>query len=87
MGYTVRTVKDMEKLLSKHSKLIVKEIKAITTKEDPEPGREFEVFLIEPKSLEDFKGFIQRLLMLINEMYATEIIYKPEKNSVRFWYD
>ncbi len=87
MGYDIRTEKDMEKLLSKHSKLIVKEIKAITTKESPNPGRKFEIYLVEPTSLEDFKGFVQRLAILINEMEATEIIYYPEKNSMTFYYD
>lgn len=87
MGYETRTEKDMEKLLSKHSKLIVKEIKAITTKVEQKPGREFEVYLIEPILPQDFKGFTQRLVMLINEMVATQVTYHPEKNSVTFWYD
>ena len=47
MGYDIRTDKDIEKLLSKHSKLIVKKIKAITTKVEPKPGREFEIYLID----------------------------------------
>lgn len=87
MGYDIRTEKDIEKLLSKHSKLIVKKIKAITTKEKPEPGRYFEIYLIEPTLPQDFKGFVQRLVMLINDMDATEVVYWPEKNSMTFWYD
>lgn len=87
MGYETRTEKDMEKLLSKHSKLIVNKIEAIITKEEPEPGRYFEIYLIEPVLPQDFKGFIQRLVMLINEMNANETIYRPEKNSITFWYD
>lgn len=87
MGYDIRTEKDIEKLLSKHSKLIIKKIKAITTKEEPKPGREFEIYLVEPILPEDFKGFVQRLVMLINDMGATEITYYPEKNSMTFWYD
>lgn len=87
MGYEIRTEKDMEKLLSKHTKLIVKKIEAITTEDEPEPGREFEVYLIEPTLPQDFKGFVQRLMMLVNEMEATEVIYHPDKNSVAFWYD
>ena len=74
-------------MLSKHSKLIVKKIKAITTKEEPKPGREFEIYLIEPTLPEDFKGFVQRLVMLINDMRTTEVTYNPEKNSMTFWYD
>lgn len=74
-------------MLSKHSKLIVKKIKAITTKEEPKPGREFEIYLIEPTLPEDFKGFVQRLVMLINDMGATEVTYYPEKHSMTFWYD
>ena len=87
MGYEIRTEKDIEKLLSKHSKLIVKKIKAITTKEEPKLGREFEIFLVEPTLPQDFKGFMQRLMMLVNEMDATEVHYMPEKNSITFWYD
>jgi len=67
--------------------LIVKKIKAITTKEEPKPGREFEIYLIEPTLPEDFKGFVQRLVMLINDMRTTEVTYNPEKNSMTFWYD
>jgi hypothetical protein len=85
MGFTKRTERDIEKLLCKHSKLIVKKIEE-SSGEKP-PGREFEVYLVEPKLPEDFKGFIQRLAMLINEMSATEITYHPEKNSMTFWYD
>ena len=85
MGWTIRTEKDMEKLLSEHSKLIVKEIRESSGEE--EPGREFEIYFTEPTLPEDFKGFIQRLAMLINEMSATEIVYHPEKNSMTFWYD
>ena len=85
MGYTIRTEKDIEELLSEHTKLIVKKIKE-SSGEKP-PGREFEIYLIEPTLPEDFKGFIQRLVMLINEMDATEVTYKPEKNSITFWYD
>ena len=85
MGYTIRTEKHIEKLLSKHSKLIIKKIEE-SSREKP-PGREFEIYLIEPTLPEDFKGFIQRLVMLINEMEATEVTYKPEKNSITFWYD
>lgn len=46
----------MEKLLDKHTKQIVKEIKAITREEDPKPGREFELYLIEATLPQDFKG-------------------------------
>ncbi len=87
MGYTIKTEKEIEKELSKHSKLIVKKIKAVTTKEEPEPGREFEIYLIEPKLPEDFEAFLQRMVMLINEMDASEVVYSPEKNSITFWYD
>ncbi len=87
MGYTIRTEKDIEELLSEHTRLIVKEIKAVTTEEEQEPGREFEIYLIEPTLPQDFKGFVQRLAMLINEMDASEIIYNTENNSMRFWYD
>lgn len=87
MGYERRTEEDIEKMLSKHSKLIVKKIKAITTKEEQKPGRKFEIYLIEPTLPQDFKGFIQRLVMLINEMDATQTIYGPEENSITFWYD
>lgn len=85
MGYTIRTERDIEKLLGEHSKFIVKEINE-SSGEKP-PGRKFEIYLVEPTSPEDFKGFIQRLAMLINEMDATEIVYHPEKNSMTFWYD
>lgn len=86
MGYTIRDEGDIEELLSEHARLIVKEIKAIT-EEEQEPGREFEIYLIEPTLPQDFKAFIQRLAMLINDMEATEIVYHPEKNSMSFWYD
>ncbi len=46
-----------------------------------------EIYLIEPTLPQDFKGFIQRLMMLINEMDTTEVTYKPERNSIIFWYD
>jgi len=85
MGYEIRTEKDMEKLLSKHTKLIVKKIEESSG--EKLPGREFEVYLVEPTLPQDFKGFIQRLAMLINEMGATEVTYNPEKNSMTFWYD
>ena len=51
------------------------------------PGRKFEIYLVEPTLPQDFKGFIQRLTMLVNEMEATEVIYNSEKNSMTFWYD
>lgn len=85
MGYAIRTEEDIEKLLSGHSKLIVKKIKE-SSGEKP-PGRKFEIYLVEPTLPEDFKGFVQRLTMLINEMDGTEIYYNPEKNSMTFWYD
>ncbi len=87
MGYTIKTEKDIDKKLSGLTKLIVKKIKAVTTKEEPEPGREFEVFLIEPNLPEDFEAFVQRMVMLINEMGASEVLYKPEKHSIIFMYD
>lgn len=85
MGYTIRTEEDIEKLLSEHSKSIVKKIKE-SSGEQP-PGREFEIYLVEPTLPEDFKGLVQRLAMLINDMEAAEITYHPEKNSMSFWYD
>ena len=87
MGYTIRDEKDIDKMLSGHTKLIVNKIEAITTEEDPEPGREFELYLVEPTLPQDFKGFVQRLMMLVNEMDASEVFYNPGKNSVTFWYD
>lgn len=87
MGYTIRTERDIDKMLSGLTKLIIKKIKAITTKEEPKPGREFVIYLIEPTLPQDFKGFVQRLIMLVNEMDASEVIYNPEKNSVTFLYD
>lgn len=87
MGYTIRTEKDIDKMLSGHTKLIIKKIEAITTREDPKPGREFELYLIEPTLPQDFKGFVQRLMVLVNEMGTSEVFYKPEKNSVIFLYD
>jgi len=91
MGYDVRTEKDIEKMLSKHSKLIVKKIEAIKEYPEEPPGRMFEIYLIEPKLPQDFKGFVQRLVMLIDNMnakhWAREIMYLPEKNSITFWYD
>ncbi len=86
MGYTIRDERDIEELLREYSRLIVKEIKAVT-EEGQEPGREFEIYLIEPTLPQDFKGFVQRLVMLINDMDASEIIYNPKNNSMTFWYD
>ncbi len=85
MGYTTRSEKDIEKLLSKHTKLIIKKI--IESSGEKPPGREFEIYLVEPVLPQDFKGFVQRLMMLINEMDATEVTFIPEKNSIKFWYD
>ena len=82
----MRTEKDIEKLLTEHSKLIVNKIKSITKRGEP-PGREFEIFLVEPTLPQDFKGFIQRLIILVNDMSATEVLYNPKENSISFWYD
>lgn len=66
--------------LFKNGKLIIKEIKRTGT-------RKAEIFLIEPTLPRDFKGFIQRLVMIVNEMGAEEVTYEPENNSISFWYD
>ena len=74
------TKEDIEKLLSKNTMLIIKEIKRTG-------DRTVEIFLVEPTLPQDFKGFVQRLVMIIYEMDAEEAIYRPEKNSITFWYD
>jgi hypothetical protein len=74
------TREDIEKLLSEHSKLIIKEIKRIGE-------GEVEIFLVEPTLPRDFRAFVQRLVIIVNEMGAEETIYRPETNSISFWYD
>lgn len=74
------TKEDIEKLLSEHSKLIIRNIERIGT-------RKAEIFLVEPTLPRDFKAFVQRLVILVNDTGAEETMYKHETNSITFWYD